>query len=87
MRVEVTKEDRKRLLDYISICLEKRIEQKGSGSFVSSHEILGVVAEEYDELKDAVRSNNKEEVQKELMDVIIGALWGLVSYDVEGCEW
>lgn len=59
--------------------LEHRIKEKGDRAFISDHEALGVIAEEYDELLEAVRSNDPEKVMHELRDVIVGALWGIAS--------
>lgn len=56
----------------------KQLIQKGDGAFVSTHEALGIIAEEYDELKDAVRSNNIEDVKKELLDIIVAAQFTVV---------
>jgi len=59
--------------------LAYRINQKGDGVFYSHHEALGVVAEEYDELKDAIRSNDVSKIKSELIDLVVAALWGVVS--------
>lgn len=56
----------------------KQLIQKGDGAFISTHEALGIIAEEYDELKDAVRSNNIEDVKKELLDIIVAAQFTVV---------
>jgi len=71
--------------------LDERRAKHGDGLFISDHEILGKVAEEYDELKDAVRGNDRKHVQAELLDVAIGALFGYMSieqqtYDRESQE-
>ena len=69
--------------------LEKRIkeklEEKGNGSFVSSHEILGVIEEELLELKGAIHSNLEiMDVREELYDVAIGALFGATCIESGG---
>jgi len=56
--------------------LQRRLDQKGYGTFLSTHEILGVLSEEFDEFEAAVHKNNQEEVLKELMDVAVGAVFG-----------
>jgi NTP pyrophosphatase (non-canonical NTP hydrolase) len=56
-----------------------RIERKGKGAFVSNHEGLGIIAEEYHELLKAVRSNDPVEVAAEAMDVAIGCLFLVAS--------
>lgn len=59
--------------------LEYRLNQKGRGSYIGSHETLGIIAEEYDELKDAVRSNDPQEVEKELIDIAVACIFGIAS--------
>jgi len=53
--------------------------KKGVGAWVTTHEALGFVTEEYHELSDAVRSNRLNDVEAELMDVAICSLWAIVS--------
>lgn len=57
----------------------RRLDQHGPGEFVSTHEILGVVTEEYFELVDAVKRH--EHVGAELMDVAVGALFGAICIE------
>ena len=39
------------------------------GDFASTHEALGVACEEWDELRDAIRSNNLQSVEHECLDL------------------
>lgn len=59
--------------------LKKRLQQHGKKSFIGPHEILGVIEEEILELKEAVRSNKRAEVISELIDVGVGAIFGVAS--------
>lgn len=59
--------------------LEQRLQQHGPGSYIGPHEGLGILTEEYDELIDAVRSNDRAQVEKELIDIAVGALFGVAS--------
>lgn len=59
--------------------MASRLEKHGRGAFVSPHEILGVVAEEYDELLEAVRKDSVSLVMAELTDVAVACLFGLAS--------
>lgn len=68
------------ILDIIAKELEKKIKEKGPLSFSSSHECLGVITEEYYELIEAVKNNDDIDVINELKDVVISAIWGLVTY-------
>ena len=51
--------------------IEARIEaaQKRYGHFASTHEALGVASEEWDELRDAIRSNALGSVEHECLDL------------------
>ena len=63
----------------VEATINRKIIEKGKGIYAGSHETLGIVAEEYHELIDAVRSNNKDEVISELFDVAVGCLFGIAS--------
>lgn len=39
------------------------------GPFASTHEALGVACEEWDELREAIRSNDLEHVKRECLDL------------------
>lgn len=67
--------------------LEMRLEEKGYGTYASSHEISGVMDEEIDEMKEAVHENDQQHLRKELVDIAVGAIWGIVSIDAEGLDW
>ena len=66
--------------------LKNRLNQKGINTFVSSHEILGIISEEFREVEDAVRQNDQTQLKKELIDVAVGCIWGLVSIE-KGLDW
>lgn len=55
----------------ISLGLDVRIEaaEKRYGQFASTHEALGVASEEWDELRDAIRANDLEHVERECLDL------------------
>jgi len=67
--------------------LKKRLNQKGYNSFASSHEILGVVDEECNELKAAVHKNNLSEVRNELLDIAVGVIFGIACIDSDTLDW
>jgi hypothetical protein len=56
-----------------------RLKEKGEGIFISSHEILGIVTEEYLEFCDEVRANDSDRQYDELMDIAVAAIFGMVS--------
>ena len=54
---------------------------------MSSHEILGILEEEQSELREAVRSNSEDKIWKELKDIAVGAIFGLVSIRDGRMDW
>mgnify|MGYP000885109351 CR=1 FL=1 len=67
--------------------LNYRLNQKGSGTFSSKHEILGVIAEEYKELLDAVHSKDYNNMKEELLDIAVGSLFGYICLEEKTVEW
>lgn len=65
----------------------ERLEVKGYGSFMSSHEVLGILIEEFHELIEAVRANNPDELHEELLDLAVGAVFSLACLRSGGLEW
>ena len=51
--------------------LAARIEKATAryGGFASTHEAMGVALEEWDEFRDAVKSNDLDEIRKEALDL------------------
>lgn len=80
--------------DAINIIMEKfkeslkdRINQKSSNGFASSHEIVGVINEEFAEFKTAVHDNNTIKQYNELFDILISAFWGIASMQEDTLDW
>jgi len=70
--------------------LHYRIRQYGDHGFASVHEILGLITEEYLELCEAVhtdKSEDREKIYNELMDIMVGCLWGLLSISQKTIDW
>lgn len=59
--------------------LSERIQQKGRDSFVSIHEIRGVIDEEYCELQEEMHKKNYLTIEHELKDLAVSAIFGLAS--------
>lgn len=49
--------------------ITRRLNQKGWGGMVSTHEGYGIVTEEYNELGLAIQSNDLEQIMKEALDL------------------
>jgi NTP pyrophosphatase (non-canonical NTP hydrolase) len=72
------------------MALRKRLNEKGYGSFASKHEIMAIIDEEIDEVHDAVRMHGDKKHQqlaKELLDVAVGAVFGLACIRAEKIDW
>ena len=76
IRQEITAEHLLEAMRVFEAELLRRIEQHGNGTFVSHHEILGIMTEEYKELTEAVQANDLVQVSKELMDLAVPAVFG-----------
>lgn len=94
MSLENRKKIDKRLISGTLINLErrigKRIRQRGDHAFVSRHEILGQITEEYDELVDEVRldkTEHKQHIRDELFDIAVACVWGILSIDTNSVDW
>lgn len=73
---------------YVGLCARIEAAGKRYGTIASTHEGLGVACEEWDELRDAIRANNLEQVEHECLDlaaVLIRLAWSLkVSPETAG---
>ena len=58
----------------IAAAYARRCAKHGTQPYASSHEMLGVLLEEFDEVKDAVRANAASSIDDEVMDVLIVCL-------------
>ena len=66
--------------------LVEKLRKKGNGSFVSRHESFGIVAEEFDELLDELRTNNKIKFKKELIDVAVACIFSIACLEAKTME-
>jgi hypothetical protein len=67
--------------------LSNRLDEKGRGIFISSHEILGIVAEEYAEFTKAVEDNDVAGQRSELIDIAVAAILGVVARSTGKMDW
>jgi NTP pyrophosphatase (non-canonical NTP hydrolase) len=81
MRKQLTHEQIQTAVDKTTQKLNYRLAQKGFGTFASRHEILGTITEEYYELIEAVHANKPEEMQEELLDLAVGAIFAVACLD------
>jgi len=78
-RFEISDKQSDEVISKLFEMIDYQTKSKGKGEFVSTHEILGVVTEEWKELTDATQSNNFHNVREELMDIAVAAVWGIAS--------
>ena len=86
-RTQITDKEIESTMKMIREALTKRLMQHGRGTFASTHEIYGIVAEEFDELRDALRSNSEQEFVNELIDVAVGAIFGAACIYSHKTDW
>ncbi len=79
MRVDATEEEIQIALKVVEEVLRNRISKHGYSKFASTHEALGVLAEEYHETIEAVRNNDMPEFLCEMLDCAISGIWAYVS--------
>ena len=77
-------------INEVEIKLKARLRQYGEGTFTSRHEILGIIDEEFDELKDAVREKGPlkmENFKQELLDIAVSCVFGVACINSETLDW
>lgn len=62
--------------------LLRRVDQHGSGAYVSSHEISGTLHEETGEFYAAIHSNDRQQQINELFDIAVVCVFGIASISV-----
>jgi len=87
MRKQVDEKFRDIALSLVAQKMKVRLKHRGEGTFASQHEILGIITEEYHELVQAVHGNDKDELIEELLDVAVGAVFGIASIIAETTDW
>lgn len=60
--------------------LQKSLNKHGLGLPFSYHEVLGAITEEYQELIEAIRDGDSDNVESEMADVAVAAIWGLLAF-------
>jgi hypothetical protein len=66
----------------------KKLEEKGQGTWLSRHEILGIITEECDvELKEAVHSGSLKRIKEELLDLGCACQFAIACIDQGTLDW
>jgi hypothetical protein len=67
------------VLGVIGLKLQDRVRKHGPGAYAGPHETLGILVEEMHELTESVRANRNDQTVDELVDVAVGAIFGVAS--------
>jgi flagellar motor switch protein FliM len=86
-RLEITQEQIEQAVMEFRLELNRRLKQKGYGTFASTHEIAGVVDEEHREMMEALHKNDKTHFKAELLDVAVGAVFGVACVNAGTLDW
>lgn len=78
-RPQVSDEVLLKAIEIVTHHVGLRIQKHGRGAFASNHEGLGVMAEEYHELMEAVKNNDDQNYAEEMIDLAVGGIFGLAS--------
>lgn len=78
-RIPVSDEDMMLALKKLSEGLQRRVKEKGRGSFIGIHEISGIMDEEFDEFKGEVHADDRMGAMSELIDMGVTSLFGIAS--------
>jgi len=86
-RPNVSKKARAVAIEFVASELRRRMAEKGPGTFSSTHEILGVIDEEYNELREAVHRNEMIDIEKELADIAVACIFSLACIHEDHLSW
>lgn len=82
-RPELSKRELNLTIDDVFRDVHFRADQKGLKVFSSSHETLGWIVQETQELSEAIHRGDTQEIINELFDVISASVWGITSLHIE----
>ncbi len=85
--VQLTQQQIDEAVEEFKAMLVYRLKQKGFGTFASTHEIAGVVDEEHREMMDALRANDIINFKAELIDIAVGAVFGVACVNAQTLDW
>lgn len=86
-RQQITEQQVSDAAGLVRYWLFERLTEKGYGAWLSRHEILGFLTEEYDEAIEAVHSKSKAEIKAELVDMAVGCIFAVACIDAKALDW
>lgn len=87
IRPEITNPQIIDAMETLRTRLDYHLILKGPGAFLSRHEILGVVTEEYHETINAVQNESLQRVKEELIDIAAACVFGCACIDAGATQW
>jgi hypothetical protein len=76
--LKVTQENIDKAFAFLHERFQAKLEKHGNNCWHGRHECIGIILEEFDELREALRDDiNKEHFEYELMDVALSCVYGL----------
>ena len=87
MRKDITPEQVDEALRITGEMLKRRLREKGTQSYASTHEGLGIITEEYYELVEAVTLNDMDAFEKECLDVAVGCIFSVACRRAGALDW
>lgn len=86
-RLQIKQEQIEQAVMEFRLELDRRLKQKGYGTFASTHEIAGVVDEEHREMMEALHKNDKTHLKSELLDIAVGSVFGVACINANTLDW
>src|SRR5574337_1472654 len=78
-RPQVTDAMLLKAIEATTVAVGRLIEKHGRDAYLSNHESLGIITEEYHELVSAVQSNDPVDIANETMDIAAACIKSLAS--------
>lgn len=78
-RPELTNELLLKAIEETTVAVGRMVDKHGLGAYISNHEALGIITEEYQELVDAVRSNDPVDIANEILDIAAACVKSIAS--------
>jgi hypothetical protein len=86
-RVQITDKQIDDAIERVDWMLGMSLKEKGHGTFASTHEILGMATEEYNELKEAVHNKDYGNIEEEIIDLAVGCVFALACIRARTLDW
>ena len=86
-RLLIPQEALEKSIKEISDKTDFRLKQKGYHAWQSTHEILGIITEEYWELQEAIKNNDINAIKKELIDIGVACHFGITCINEKTLDW